>query len=977
MRVGNSHSVREVVMRLLTNRLDFRRSVVIALAALMIVIAVVHPVYAGEKAQLLPQPIDLFSPALKTAAAPCSLYNNNKTAMAYLSTIQPGDRFASYLNPVNCGGTEDYPMAIYWVSLPLYHFSGARWPVGANVQIFGKAGPDSCSGPGELLYSYDCLLDSATFTAPHVGVVTLPDPVCVTGPFYVVLEYDGSTPQPYPSVLFDTQIPANPCLNWVYRGGWVPWNIFWQAPGAGNFMVWVDGYSNSNVCATEEPEIQSIASLYDRWLSLVGSRVTTIGYYTDSADAKLVNNYADYLANVPMHMQSSLGLVGPAADSSLWTDLCEVTGYLLAEGNSQPYYPNDTVTLKLYPSKWTSILQSPAYPGADWDTVFPQAYDPDTNWGYFGLLVGGGVDDANSHARYWNDLVKQYEYQMQFGHALAENISVLHDDGVSRDVGKIPQARVDSLTVGELQAAFGRLSHGIARAGGLTQTHIYIGGQGSAQGVLTLGGQPFTAAQLRASVQAVIDSGCKQIYLDFAGAYAGALAESLKTVNDRGAAFLEVGSAAGSDLSYSSSILSPYFRAKIDSLLVGGWYGGTQSDAALAYVIFMDSLAQSFNQFLDTARTWLGAHLPGTVSDSIRMKVVADSLVVTSSRAELGAVLGSTTGRPRLWWSLHHDEFSRWLAVCAPPSGQVVLTFSGDTLYSGDVTVYKDTMSGSDWRLRKAAVWKLNIPGSKGYQPGNERRVINAENSATTIYWLLNDSRRFDITADILTDQPYAESGSNPYQGAGFSLGMHDGSSDDLGTSTPWPHHTVYNPELPGVFMDTFPSVVGDAEIYVYYDIPSQNQFWTDMEFWIAISGVSTPGPLNMTVSGADIDAFAIPVNSPGVYKFQVGTISGLGQHLVGFWPSSGRLRIDSWALRSRVSDPPTCCIGTTGNVNEAGIVDLSDLSMLVSYLIGGISSLPCMDEANVNGVGIVDLSDLSLLVSYLTGGGSTLPTCP
>jgi hypothetical protein len=58
------------------------------------------------------------------------------------------------------------------------------------------------------------------------------------------------------------------------------------------------------------------------------------------------------------------------------------------------------------------------------------------------------------------------------------------------------------------------------------------------------------------------------------------------------------------------------------------------------------------------------------------------------------------------------------------------------------------------------------------------------------------------------------------------------------------------------------------------------------------------------------------------------------------------------------------------------GIVDLSDLSSLVSYLTGGGYHLPCTDEANVNGIGIVDLSDLSALVSYLTGGGYVLPSC-
>ena len=70
------------------------------------------------------------------------------------------------------------------------------------------------------------------------------------------------------------------------------------------------------------------------------------------------------------------------------------------------------------------------------------------------------------------------------------------------------------------------------------------------------------------------------------------------------------------------------------------------------------------------------------------------------------------------------------------------------------------------------------------------------------------------------------------------------------------------------------------------------------------------------------------------------------------------------------------CCVGSTGNVNDAGIVDLADLSSLVGYLTAGGYVLPCPNEANINGAGIVDLADLSSLVSYLTGGGYVLPGC-
>ncbi|MBK7143049.1 MAG: thrombospondin type 3 repeat-containing protein [bacterium] len=76
-----------------------------------------------------------------------------------------------------------------------------------------------------------------------------------------------------------------------------------------------------------------------------------------------------------------------------------------------------------------------------------------------------------------------------------------------------------------------------------------------------------------------------------------------------------------------------------------------------------------------------------------------------------------------------------------------------------------------------------------------------------------------------------------------------------------------------------------------------------------------------------------------------------------------------------------SCCVGTTGNVNDGVIEtpDLSDLSLLISYLtIVPRPVLPCLPEANVNTTGSIDLSDLSLLIAYLTQvPRPTLPNCP
>ncbi len=83
-------------------------------------------------------------------------------------------------------------------------------------------------------------------------------------------------------------------------------------------------------------------------------------------------------------------------------------------------------------------------------------------------------------------------------------------------------------------------------------------------------------------------------------------------------------------------------------------------------------------------------------------------------------------------------------------------------------------------------------------------------------------------------------------------------------------------------------------------------------------------------------------------------------------------------AGRAVVVEQIGCCTGTTGNVNNAGVVDLSDLSFLIAYMtVTPRPTLPCPEEANVNTTGAVDLSDLSLLISYLTvTPRPTLPNC-
>jgi hypothetical protein len=81
-----------------------------------------------------------------------------------------------------------------------------------------------------------------------------------------------------------------------------------------------------------------------------------------------------------------------------------------------------------------------------------------------------------------------------------------------------------------------------------------------------------------------------------------------------------------------------------------------------------------------------------------------------------------------------------------------------------------------------------------------------------------------------------------------------------------------------------------------------------------------------------------------------------------------------------RAAPARCCCLGERGNVtnDQADVIDVSDLSLLIAYLSGSVSTLPCSEKADTDGSGgRVDVADLSRLVSFLSGSGVQLAPCP
>lgn len=74
------------------------------------------------------------------------------------------------------------------------------------------------------------------------------------------------------------------------------------------------------------------------------------------------------------------------------------------------------------------------------------------------------------------------------------------------------------------------------------------------------------------------------------------------------------------------------------------------------------------------------------------------------------------------------------------------------------------------------------------------------------------------------------------------------------------------------------------------------------------------------------------------------------------------------------------CCIGRRGNVDcdTAGVCDLDDLFVLYYYVqdTTGTLTLCCAEEGDLNDDGVIDISDVSFMVDYLFYNGQAPSTC-
>jgi hypothetical protein len=124
------------------------------------------------------------------------------------------------------------------------------------------------------------------------------------------------------------------------------------------------------------------------------------------------------------------------------------------------------------------------------------------------------------------------------------------------------------------------------------------------------------------------------------------------------------------------------------------------------------------------------------------------------------------------------------------------------------------------------------------------------------------------------------------------------------------------------------------------------------------------------------LDRYAADVNGDCIIDMgdaiKLDSIFKYGPMICDFVPCYLPCRCDHIPVRK-------CCWLSRGNFNGdiTDLVDLADLSALVTYLTGGQINIGCPEEANIDGAGVINLADLSRLVGFLTGTGTLPAACP
>jgi hypothetical protein len=221
-----------------------KKSIILSLA-LLLATAIILMAMPAERQKAVPLVGGVSVQAPMTRAA-CTMARNDGTASSFYSGVDVGVGFFTYFDPEAECTAPAYPFEITGLTFMLHDFAGVGTAT-VDIVVYDMAASGlRCDGPGEEL----CRTTMTVTTFYPTGVTCLfPAPCCVTGPFFMGVEYPSAVVGSTPSVLMDAE-PVDTCMNWMrYTDGmFYEFYDFWAVPVPGEPMFWVGGETESANC---------------------------------------------------------------------------------------------------------------------------------------------------------------------------------------------------------------------------------------------------------------------------------------------------------------------------------------------------------------------------------------------------------------------------------------------------------------------------------------------------------------------------------------------------------------------------------------------------------------------------------------------------------------------------------------------------------------------------------------------------------
>ncbi len=894
--------------------------------------------------------------------------------------LQGDETYYVYQNPQTSSCSPATPFGITGLKMVLCVDDSCT----TNIQfsIFDAVG-DSCPTPGSLIYTTapGQLTISGGMACPLISVI-FGDTVCVNDDFFMSFTFPDSVNCFH---LFTDTLPG-PCISYNYAGDTLIDLSDAGFPG----QIWVQtvGLNQAQSGCVQLQSSYSIPELYSALPAVDGQQVHVLCEYTNPTDGKIVTSYPEYMLQQLMPLNSIAYLTGAPVDSLFWNGgVIGVRGTVSTSLNSEPVYGADSVYITINADSIEYFIEGNLFPRvtlpppARGQSPTPGSGDTEATCDSckFAILISGGGDDVNNKDGFWEDLETLYKYKTDpaGGNYCPDNVKVLYYHGDSENPGVIPNDAVDSCTKANIQKAHDEIAHKIIeckRHGKTASVEKFVTNHGENDaGIVTLGNERVSPAELRAMQQTLIDSSCDYMYDEFTECFGGDMLDALEMLDNKGHTEIHGNSATGNN---SPAVGDPdhgsaYLQEKVRLLYLGKSYEEAVKGAKDRYKAYLDSTRQRADSLL---------HRISNIADTIS---AADpdwanwQLLKQKLQQLVSKLTGSQNQGSPSFVSFPFNEYCEWRPVAMPSGGQIELTFSGGG-GCGNVTVYCEQPDSSKKKYR---IWNWNLPGSFGYMAGNETRVFNGDPTSDGRYWIHNDNGAFTLLAESLPTQSLAESPSNPLTFAGFSNGGTDASGDEYGDITDPTYATTGTDQL-GFNLQDMPRQIGScAGVGVYaaqFQAAQANPYWDDMYLWLNILNVTQPGQLEVQVNNAEIPVQTINITAAGIYALPLGQINA---------PSSGQIVFnsnttsppcfewDSWGLRSNVETYPSfVCGDAEGNSS----VSVGDVVFIINFIFGGGPAPDPLAAADADCSGGVSIGDAVYLINFIFGGGpAPCANCP